>query len=92
MKEASPDDPRGLIAEAYRMTLAPGEARAIFLDWLLGLQSGDGRAEIARLLARYGREAPEHPMTAVLREGVEAPEEDRKARPRRRRGSAGRDR
>jgi hypothetical protein len=81
MKGDDPDDPRGLMLEAYRMDLAPAEARAIFLDWALGLPEGGGAAEIARLLARYGAAQPGHPMTAVLREGLEAP----RRRPRRRR-------
>ncbi|MFT3972921.1 MAG: hypothetical protein QM699_05595 [Amaricoccus sp.] len=82
MKGDDPDDPRGLIREAYRMEIGPAEARTIFLDWALGLVAGDGRAEIARLLARHGAAAPEHPMTAVLREGLEPP---RDGRPRARR-------
>ena len=78
-------DPRGLIHEAYRMALDPAECRSIFLDWAIGLPGGAGRAEVARLLDRYGPAHPDHPMTAVLREGVErkpAP------RPRRRRRAA----
>ena len=69
-KSGDPDDPRGLIREAYRMEIGPAEARAIFLDWVLGLPEGDGRVEIERLIARYGASAPDHPMTAVLREGL----------------------
>ncbi|HVH03119.1 MAG TPA: hypothetical protein VM891_09285 [Amaricoccus sp.] len=72
-------DPRGLMREAYRMRLTPGECRSIFLDWVLGLPEGDGRAEIAAVLARYGPAQPDHPMTAVLRQGLDAP-----PRPRRR--------
>lgn len=80
MKGDDPDDPRGLIREAYRLELAPADARAIFLDWALGLPEGDGRAEIARLLARYGAGAPDHPMTAVLREGLAPPRPGRRRR------------
>lgn len=83
MKGDDPDDPRGLISEAYRMTLAPGEARAIFLDWALGLPEGSGRDEIARLLARHGAAAPDHPMTAVLREGLAPVAAGRRGRRRR---------
>jgi len=37
-KGAHPDDPRALIAEAYRIEgLGPEDARAIFFDWALGL-------------------------------------------------------
>lgn len=62
-------DPRGLIREAYRMEIGPGEARSILLDWALG-QPVAGRAEIAALLDAYGAAQPDHPMTAVLREGA----------------------
>lgn len=74
-------DPRGLIREAYRMEIGPGEARSILLDWALG-QAVAGRAEIAALLEAYGAAHPDHPMTAVLREGLERAPRDR---PRRRR-------
>jgi hypothetical protein len=68
-------DPRGLIYEAYRMEVGPAECRAIFFDWALGVAGAQsaGAAEIARLLERYGAANPDHPMTAVLREGLEAP-------------------
>jgi hypothetical protein len=74
MKDALPIDPRGLIAEAYRMELSPAECRSIFLDWALGLPEGAaGPAELAVLLAHYGARQPDHPMTAVLREGLDRP-------------------
>ncbi len=63
-------DPRGLIFEAYQMDIGPAECRSIFLDWAVGLETGAGVAEVTRLLERYGPEHPDHPMTAVLREGV----------------------
>lgn len=76
-----PDDPRGLIAEAYRMEgIGAPECRSIFLDWALS-QEGDPRPAVARLLK--GR--PEHPMTAVLREALDPPH-----RARRKGGAAGR--
>lgn len=63
-----PDDPKGLIAEAYRIDgITVGECRSIFLDWALSV--ADPAPAIARLLA--GR--PDHPMTQVLREGQAAP-------------------
>lgn len=65
-------DPRGLIQEAYRMEIGPQDCRTIFLDWALGLPEGGGRAEIAVLLDHYGPAHPDHPMTAVLREGLAA--------------------
>jgi hypothetical protein len=68
-----PIDPRGLIYEAYRMEIGPAECRSIFLDWAIGVDGGAGAAEIAQLLDRYGAAQPDHPMTAVLREGLERP-------------------
>jgi len=65
-------DPRGLIREAYRMRLGPAECRSVFLDWALGHEA-PGPETVAILLARYGGEHPDHPMTAVLREGAVAP-------------------
>jgi hypothetical protein len=76
-------DERGLIFEAYRMDIGAAECRSIFLDWALGLPGGAGPDEVAMLLARYGAERPDHPMTAVLREGVGR--EAAQPRPRRRR-------
>jgi hypothetical protein len=63
-------DPRGLILEAYGMQLAPEDCRAIFFDWALGLPEGGGTAELEALLAHYGPRHPDHPMTAVLQEGL----------------------
>lgn len=66
---SGPDDPKGLIHEAYRIDgITPGECRTIFLDWALSLP-GDEREAIPRLL--QGR--PEHPMTEVLRAAMAAP-------------------
>lgn len=73
-------DPRGLIREAYRMEIGPAECRSILLDWALGLPSA-GPAEIARLLDLYAGASPDHPMTAVLREGLgQAPAPRRRGR------------
>ncbi len=79
-KGEHPADPRGLILEAYRMQLTPEDCRTIFLDWALGLPEAAGEREIAALLAHYGPAHPDHPMTAVLRAGLDTPP------PRRRRG------
>lgn len=73
MKGALPIDPRGLIEDAYRMEIGPEECRTVFLDWALGLPEGAGAAEVAALLDHYGPGHPDHPMTAVLREGIERP-------------------
>ena len=65
-------DPRGLIYEAYRMDIGEQECRSIFLDWALGTQLGaDMRAMLTELMEEYAGNAPEHAMTAVLREGLE---------------------
>jgi hypothetical protein len=64
-------DPRGLIEEAYRMEIGPEEARTIFLDWALGLPEAVGTDDVAALLAHYGPRYPDHPMTTVLRDGIE---------------------
>jgi hypothetical protein len=65
-----PCDPRGLIAEAYRIDgIGPAECRSIFLDWALGIREA-GPEHLRALLALYGPEHPRHPMTAVLEEGL----------------------
>ncbi|WP_072506401.1 hypothetical protein [Phaeobacter porticola] len=76
-------DRKGLIRESYRIDgIEPGQCRSIFLDWALSLPDGmDSRAAIAALLELVGTAQPDHPMTAVLREGLEAD-----AKPRRRGG------
>ncbi len=78
-----PDDPKALIHEAYRMEgIAIAECRSIFLDWALSLDGATPAEAIPRLLE--GR-AADHPMSVVLREGLERP-----ARQGRRGGRAGR--
>ncbi len=65
-------DPRGLIRESYRIEgINASECRSIFLDWALGVMAGaDTKAAITALLAHYGDEFPDHPMTQVLRDGL----------------------
>ncbi|MFP4326969.1 MAG: hypothetical protein ACLFQL_03095 [Paracoccaceae bacterium] len=81
MKGDAPD-PKGLIREAYAIEgIGYEECRSIFLDWALGMPlDSDTRAALASLLERHGTAAPDHPMTRVLREGLE------QAQPPRRRG------
>lgn len=81
-----PEDPRGVIAEAYRMELSAADCRTIFLDWLLGAPEGAGAREIRALLAHHADETPGHPMTAVLKEALSGISEA----PRRRGGARGR--
>jgi hypothetical protein len=68
-------DPKGLIRESYRIEgIGLPECRSIFLDWAISVPAGaDAHALIPDLLARYGQDAPDHPMTQVLREGLAAP-------------------
>ena len=66
------DDPKGLVFESYRMEgLQIEECRTIFLDWALSLpMERDTHRAIKALIDTYGAEAPDHPMTQVLREGL----------------------
>lgn len=65
-------DPRGLIRDSYVIEgISAGECRSIFLDWAIGVPLGvEARAYVQALLDRYGAAYPDHPMTAVLREGL----------------------
>lgn len=67
-----PLDPKGLIREAYRIDgIGPGECRSIFLDWALShAEAPDTKSAIVALIERHGPADPDHPMTAVLREGL----------------------
>lgn len=72
MKKGDPVlDPKGLIFEAYRIEgITPGECRSIFLDWALSLPSTSDTADAIRGLLERHAENPDHPMTAILREGL----------------------
>jgi len=76
-------DKSGLIREAYRIEgISPPECRSIFVDWALKLPHAFvPQAAIALLLDQYGPANPDHPMTAILTEGLNRP-----ARPGRRGG------
>lgn len=76
-------DPKGLVRESYRIEdIGPEECRSIFLDWALSLPAGTEPAAALRvLLDSYGQ--ADHPMTAVLAEGLAPPP------PTRRRGGRG---
>lgn len=80
-------DPKGLVRESYRIDgITLGECRSIFIDWALSLPVGaDTSAAITALLALYGAEAPDHPMTETLKAGLLSAEP-----PRRRGGRTGR--
>ena len=68
-------DWKGLIRESYRIEgITSEECRSIFLDWAISLRGdNDVRELIAVLLNKYQSQSPDHPMTAVLREGLQAP-------------------
>lgn len=85
--ELSEADPKGLVRESYRIEgITGGECRSIFMDWALSLPVDARVADAARMLiATYAEAAPDHPMSAVLREALTAP-----ALPRRRGGRLGR--
>lgn len=65
-------DPRGLISESYKIDgITIEECRSIFLDWAMSVPSDqDVHPAIRSLIAAFGDELPDHPMTQVLREGV----------------------
>ncbi len=69
-KNTSADDPRGLIADAYRIPdISPPECRSIFLDWALEpREASELRAASARLLAEFVGQHPDHPMNGILHE------------------------
>lgn len=68
-------DPRGLVREAYCIDgITLPDCRTIFLDWSLGnIGSVDPQEAASRLLAHYGVDAPDHPMTMVLRAAMAEP-------------------
>lgn len=84
-----PLDHKGLIRDAYNIEgIDKPECRSIFLDWALSLPTGqDSRVAIKAMLDKYSASAPNHPMTEVLTEGLEAVKA-----PRRRGGWRSRDR
>lgn len=71
MDKAIPDDPKGLIFEAYQIEgITKSECRSIFLDWALSLSGErDTHTAMRNLLAIYGSD-PAHPMSEVLSEGL----------------------
>lgn len=67
-------DPRALIVEAYRIDgIHEADCRSIYFDWAMGAAAErDMVADTSALLAYYEADAPDHPMTKVLREGGSA--------------------
>ena len=74
------EDPRGLLYEAYQIdgiTLA--DCKTIFLDWVLGLDYNiDQIKALSSALKEYEDDNPKHPMTTVLRDGIELQGKSRK--------------
>lgn len=71
MLKSIPEDPKGLIYEAYRIEgITKSECRTIFLDWALSLGvDRETSPAIRQLLELYGHD-PAHPMSEVLAEGL----------------------
>lgn len=67
------NDKRGLIYESYKIkNISNSDCRSIFLDWLLGLDEKlDPIEEIKKLYERFSEDFKNHPMTLVLREGIQ---------------------
>lgn len=65
-------DPRGLIRESYRIPgIDSGQCRTVFLDWVLGAKDTPPLAEQIRAMVDfYADRQPDHPMSAVLHEGL----------------------
>lgn len=83
MPELAELDHKNLIREAYRIKgITAAQCRSIFLDWALSLPIGvENRFAIQSLLEHYSGEPQDHPMSVVLRQGLED-----MAKPRRRGG------
>jgi len=66
-------DPKGLIRESYRIDgITDAECRSILIDWALSLPDGqDQKTALADQLALHSPENRDHPMTVLLREGLE---------------------
>ena len=72
MNKGNAYDPKGLIFESYQIEgITKSECRTIFLDWALSLPiETETGPTIRHILAQYGTNTPDHPMTEVLEEGL----------------------
>lgn len=71
MKDTHPNDPKGLIREAFLIDgISIYECRSIFVDWALSVQVSDHAPLIEALLAHHADDPADHPMKAVLVEGL----------------------
>ena len=75
--------------DAYNIDgITPSECRSIFLDWALSLPAGQDSTSAIRVIPElYGSAELDHPMSVVLKQGMETV-----ARPTRRGGWRGRKR
>lgn len=73
MKGDIAEDPKGLIREAYRIDgITAAECRSIFLDWALSVPvDHDTAVAITALIEKYATDAPNHPMSVVLQDGLQ---------------------
>lgn len=73
MKNTDPNDPKGLIREAFRIeAITAPECRSIFVDWALSVPEADHTPMIEALLVRHAGDPDDHPMKRVLTEGLAA--------------------
>ena len=74
------EDPRGLLYEAYQIDgISLADCKTIFLDWVLGLDYNiDQIKAVSSALKEYEDDNPKHPMTTVLRDGIELQGKSRK--------------
>lgn len=65
-------DPKNLVKEAYNIEgITDDECRSIFVDWALSVPlDSDHKELLSDLLNTYGHHA-DHPMTLVMKEGLE---------------------
>ncbi|WP_224815018.1 hypothetical protein [Hasllibacter sp. MH4015] len=71
MADKDPIDPKNLIREAFRIDgITAAECRSIFVDWALSHGQADHLPAIRALLARHAGDPADHPMKAVLEEGL----------------------
>ncbi len=70
-KSDDPNDPKGLIREAYRIEgITKPDCRTIFLDWALSLPTDRAQDKaLQALIETHEVGHPDHPMTQVLQEG-----------------------
>ena len=68
-----PNDHKGLIREAYKIEgITLPECRSIFLDWALSLPADRDQTQALTDLHSIYAAQPDHPMTQVLAEGLQA--------------------